>query len=94
MPQIACAAAIRVTRIDERNLDREGRGANFVVFIHESGDAPNASWSVDSYLLTDTDLRTSCIGSVRACRPTRAGVLESCWTPRFRRLSPIQMSGG
>ncbi|MEJ7689797.1 MAG: hypothetical protein WKF76_04845 [Nocardioidaceae bacterium] len=47
---------MRVTGIDARKLVREGRGANFVVFIYEGGDAPNASWSVDSYLLTDTDL--------------------------------------
>ena len=45
---------MRVTRFDERTLDGE-RDAEFVVFIYEGGD-PGYSWSVDSYLLADTDL--------------------------------------
>ena len=45
---------MRVTGVDERMVDGE-RDAEFLVFIYEGGDA-GCSWSVDSYLLTDTDL--------------------------------------
>jgi hypothetical protein len=47
---------MRVTGFDERHMVREGLGANFVVFIYEGGDAPQRSWSVDSLLLTGTDV--------------------------------------
>lgn len=46
---------MRVTGIDERMLAQDGPGVNFVVFIYEGGADPDTSWSVDSYLLTDTE---------------------------------------
>jgi hypothetical protein len=44
------------TGIDEQRVATEAVGGNFVVFFYEGGDEPDASWSVDSYLLTDCDL--------------------------------------
>lgn len=46
---------MKVTEIDERNLDCERTGGNFVVFAYEGG-GDNRSWSVDSYLLTEAHL--------------------------------------
>lgn len=47
---------MQVAGFDERQLVAEGIGANFVVYIYEGGDVPGRSWSVDSLLLTDTDV--------------------------------------
>jgi hypothetical protein len=49
---------VEVEGIDERALGEQGYGSNFVVFIYEGGDSAskNFSWSVDSLLLTNTDL--------------------------------------
>jgi hypothetical protein len=47
---------MKAAGIDERYLRGERLGSNFLVFIYESGNYSNTSWSVDSYLLTDTDL--------------------------------------
>ncbi len=56
---------MNVEGIDERHLGASRQGADFLVFIYEGGDrvhtSPsgervNASWSVDSLLLTDGDL--------------------------------------
>lgn len=49
---------MNVQGIDERALGEQGYGSNFVVFIYEGGDSAleNFSWSVDSLLLTNTDL--------------------------------------
>ena len=47
---------MNVEGIDERALGEQGYGSNFVVFIYEGGDDALFSWSVDSRLLTDTDL--------------------------------------
>lgn len=44
---------MKVAGVDERMVDGE-RDAEFLVFIYEGGEG--YSWSVDSYLLTDTDL--------------------------------------
>lgn len=52
----ATLAAMQVTGFDERHVVHEGIGANSVVFIYEGGDAFGTSWSVDSLLLTDTDV--------------------------------------
>lgn len=48
--------AMQVAGFDERYMVQEGIGANFVVFVYEGGEAPDSSWSVDSTLLTGTDL--------------------------------------
>ncbi|HET7193759.1 MAG TPA: hypothetical protein VFI99_02110 [Nocardioides sp.] len=45
---------MRVAGVDERMVDGE-RDAEFLIFIYEGGGR-GCSWSVDSYLLTDTDL--------------------------------------
>ncbi len=47
-----------VRGIDERALGEQGYGANFVVFIYEGGEGAveDTSWSVDSLLLTNTDM--------------------------------------
>ncbi|WP_344174662.1 hypothetical protein, partial [Pilimelia columellifera] len=48
--------------------------ANFVVFIYEGGDGANEPWSVDSYLLTDTDLP-------QVWRWLRRNLpVDSCWS--------------
>jgi hypothetical protein len=49
---------VNVEGIDERALGEQGYGSNFVVFIYEGGDSAleNFSWSVDSLLMTNTDL--------------------------------------
>ena len=47
---------VRIQGIDERRLARERHGAQFVVFIYDGGDARDASWAVDSRLITDADL--------------------------------------
>lgn len=47
---------MQITGFDERHLTDEAVGANFVVFVYEGGDAADRSWSVDSLLLTDTDV--------------------------------------
>ncbi len=49
---------MNVEGIDERSLGEQGYGANFVVFIYEGSESAheNVSWSVDSLLLTNTDL--------------------------------------
>lgn len=64
---------MQVAGVDERNLMREDLGSNFLVFIYEGGDAQNMSWSVDSYLLTGTDL-PHVVGWLRQNLPT-----DSCW---------------
>jgi hypothetical protein len=48
--------AVQVSSLDERRLQSEYYSADFVVYIYEDGDAPGCSWSVDSYLLSDTDV--------------------------------------
>lgn len=65
---------MRVTGFDERHLVREGPSANFVVFIYEGGHAAERSWSVDSLLLTDTDL-PQVLHWLRQNLPT-----NSCWS--------------
>lgn len=65
---------MQVTGIDERNLVRDDSGANFVAFIYEGGDAPRGSWSVDSLLLTDTDV-PQVLHWLRQNLPT-----NSCWS--------------
>jgi hypothetical protein len=65
---------VRVTGIDERKLVEESPRANFVVFIYEGGDAPEASWSVDSLLLTDTDVQHA-LHWLRQNLPA-----DSCWS--------------
>jgi hypothetical protein len=67
-------AAVQVTGFDERHLVQEGQGASFVVFIYEGGDAPGTSWSVDSVLLTDTDV-PQILHWLRQNLPT-----NSCWS--------------
>jgi hypothetical protein len=62
-----------MTGFDERHLVREGNGANFVVFIYEGGNAPQTSWSVDSLLLTDTDVHV--LRWLEEDLPT-----DSCWS--------------
>jgi hypothetical protein len=49
---------VNVQGIDERALGEQGYGSNFVVFIYEGGESAleNVSWSVNSLLLTNTDL--------------------------------------
>lgn len=47
---------MEIDGIDERALSRERNGANFLVFIYESGDSASTSWSVDSYLMRDSVL--------------------------------------
>jgi hypothetical protein len=80
---------MRATGIDERCLVREGVGGNFLVFIYEGVDNPGWSWSVDSYLLTDTDL-PHVLQWLHQNLP-----VDSCWSlgvvldPRFRRPSRI-----
>lgn len=63
-----------VTGFDERCMVREGTGANFAVFIYEGGDAPDRSWSVDSLLLSNTDL-PHVLNWLRESLPT-----DSCWS--------------
>ncbi|GEP35862.1 hypothetical protein NSZ01_36300 [Nocardioides szechwanensis] len=65
---------MHVKGFDERHLVREGPSANFVVFIYEGGDAPSSSWSVDSLLLTDTDV-PQVLHWLRQNLPT-----NSCWS--------------
>lgn len=49
---------MRADGIDERNVWGQRRTTDFVVFIYEGGNdnEAGASWSVDSYLLSDADL--------------------------------------
>jgi len=47
---------MKVQGIDERALGQSRDGADFLVFIYEGGDQVNVSWSVDSLLVTDSDL--------------------------------------
>lgn len=48
---------MKVHGIDERALGEQGYGSNFVVFIYQGGQSVlDGSWSVDSLLLTETDL--------------------------------------
>lgn len=85
-----------VQRVDERALGQQGHGADFVVFVYEGGDHPsgNVSWSVDSLLLTDTDvpqvlswlrehLPVGCCWSLAVVlappRPTPASQLDVAW---------------
>ena len=66
---------MRVTGIDERNLVRDTPGADFVVFIYTGGDASgSSSWSVDSLLLTGTDI-PQVLHWLRQNLPT-----DSCWS--------------
>ena len=65
---------MRVTGFDERHLVGESPGANFVVYIYEGGDAPQQSWSVDSLLMTDTDV-PQILHWLRTNLPT-----DSCWS--------------
>lgn len=54
----ATLRCMNVERIDERALRKQGHGSSFVAFVHEGGDSAgeDVSWSVDSLLLTHTDL--------------------------------------
>ena len=65
---------MQVTGIDERRLVDERATASFVAFIYTGGDAPGTSWSVHSYLLTDTQL-PEVLGWLSSRLP--AG---SCWS--------------
>jgi hypothetical protein len=65
---------MRVTGFDERHLVRETIGANFVVFIYEGRPQYGSSWSVDSRLLTDTDV-PEVLGWLKENLPT-----DSCWS--------------
>lgn len=48
---------MKVECVDERSLGEQGYGANFVAFIYDGDDDDrDTSWSVDSFLLTETDL--------------------------------------
>jgi hypothetical protein len=67
-------AAVQVTGFDERHLVREGPGANFVVFIYEGGDTAGRSWSVESLLMTDTDVPQA-LHWLRQNLPT-----DACWS--------------
>ncbi len=74
---------MNVEGIDERHLGASRQGADFLVFIYEGGDrvhtSPsgervNASWSVDSLLLTDGDL-PGVLGWLRENLP-----VNCCWS--------------
>jgi hypothetical protein len=65
---------MEVTGIDERHLVQEHDTGNFVVFVYTGGDAPRTSWSVDSYLLTDTQLSDA----LRWLSPHVPA--DSCWS--------------
>jgi hypothetical protein len=65
---------VDVAGIDERHVVGERIGANFVVFIYEGGDAPQRSWSVDSYLLSGRDL-PSVLGWLADSLP-----VDCCWS--------------
>lgn len=67
---------MNVEGIDERSLGEQGYGASFVVFIYEGGESAheNVSWSVDSLLLTNTDLPQA-LGWLREHLPVRC-----CWS--------------
>jgi hypothetical protein len=65
---------MQVEGIDERMLRVDDLGSNFVAFIYKGGDEPDTSWSVDSYLLTDTDL-PSALNWLSEHLPT-----DSCWS--------------
>lgn len=54
-------------------LGTEQIGANFLVFIYEGGDRPHHSWSVESYLLTETNLGDA-LEWIRDHLPP-----QSCW---------------
>lgn len=47
---------MRITPIDERTIRTESTGRDFVLFVYEGGDSEASSWSVDSLLLSQTDL--------------------------------------
>jgi hypothetical protein len=64
---------MHVTGFDERHMVQEVTGGNFVVFIYEGGDA-SRSWSVDSLLLTDTDV-PQVLNWLRQNLPT-----DACWS--------------
>lgn len=68
-------------------LGTERIGANFLVFIYEGGDRPHHSWSVDSYLLTDTSLADA-LEWLRNHLP-----LQSCWALGVV-VSPVQPDAG
>src|SRR4051794_6663038 len=65
---------MQVTGVDERRLVREREGADFVVFIYEGDESPHSSWSVDSYVLTDTDVPQA-LHWLREHLPN-----DSCWS--------------
>lgn len=64
---------MRVIGFDERHVVSEGVGANFVVFIYEGG-GEGCSWSVDSLLLSGSDL-PHVLDWLRANLP-----VDSCWS--------------
>ncbi len=87
---------MNVEVIDERALGDQGYGSNFVVFIYEGGDSAQKifSWSVDSLLLTNTDLPqvlawlrehlpVGCCWSLAVVyapkRPTPASTVDVAW---------------
>lgn len=65
---------MRVHGVDERHVAHESTGASFVVFMHYPGDAPETSWSVDSWLITDADM----FEVLRWLTETLPA--ESCWS--------------
>ena len=65
---------MRVTGFDERHVVRERHGGDFVVFVYEGSDRPHTSWSVDSLLLTDTDV-PQVLDWLRENLP-----VDSCWS--------------
>ena len=84
---------MRVAGVDERQLGQERTGADFLLFFYDGG-GPGASWSVDSYLVTDADLPSvlqwtrehlpeGCcwaLGVVRSPQPATTGSeLEVAW---------------
>lgn len=64
---------MRIEGIDERALARERHGADFLVFIYQSGNSTSTSWSVDSYLITDSAL-DGVLHWLRENLP-----VDSCW---------------
>jgi len=47
---------MKAVGIDERRVVREDAVSSFVVFVYVGDDNDDDSWSVHSYLLTDTDV--------------------------------------
>jgi len=70
----AYCPAMRTDEIDERRVVQEREGADFVAFVYEGEKAVEASWSVSSYLLCETDL-PAVLHWLEVTLPPR-----SCWS--------------